>query len=106
MWSYVARKLLYNVPVYLGIILIVMAALRVHDPVYAFLGKHATKEQYDTKKHEVGLDQPFLVQYGEFMGRVVRLDFSTRSWDKPTETVGERLGKALVPMLSITIPEL
>jgi peptide/nickel transport system permease protein len=106
MWSYVIRKLLYNVPVYMGIILIVMAALRVHDPVYAFLGKHATQEQYEQKKHQVGLDQPFYVQYVGFMGKVVRLDFSTPSWDKPTETVGERLGKALVPTLSITVPEL
>lgn len=105
MWAYVVRKILYNIPVYMGIILIVMLALRVNDPVWAFLGKNATQAQYDAKKKEVGLDRPFLVQYAQFMGKIVTLDFSTKSWDKPTDSVGKRLGTALVPTLSITIPE-
>ena len=44
MWAYVFRKLIYNVPVYLTIVLLVMAALRVHDPVYSYLGKNNTAE--------------------------------------------------------------
>ncbi len=52
MWAYIFRRLLYNVPVFLGIILFVMAALRVNDPIYGFLGKNATQERYDNFKKE------------------------------------------------------
>ena len=41
MLAYIVRKLAYNVPVFLTIVLLVMLALRVHDPVYSFLGKNA-----------------------------------------------------------------
>ena len=37
MWASIARRLLYNIPVYLGIIMLVMLALRVNDPIWAFL---------------------------------------------------------------------
>jgi peptide/nickel transport system permease protein len=110
MWQYIARKLLYNIPVYLGIILIVMIALRAHDPVWAFIGKShggaEAQERYHNLSHEFGLDKPFVVQYAEFLGKVGTLNFETHSWDKPTETVGKRLGEALPATLSITIPEL
>jgi peptide/nickel transport system permease protein len=110
MWAYVLRKLLYNIPVYLGIVLIVMLALRVNDPVWAFLGKTHGKadaeQRHAAMQHEMGLDRPFVVQYGAFLGNIATLNFSTRSWDRQTETVGEMLRHAIVPTLSLTIPEL
>ena len=33
MWSFILRRLLYSIPIYLGIILLVMAALRVNGTV-------------------------------------------------------------------------
>ncbi len=110
MWSYVARRILYSIPVYLGIILIMMAALRLRDPVSAYLGKNATAETAALKKTSMGLDRPFLpvgiadpaepfgiepmlhigrvglypplrTQYVEFVWRILRLDFG--SADRP-----------------------
>jgi peptide/nickel transport system permease protein len=106
MWAYVLRRLLYSIPVYLGIVLFVMAALRVNDPVWAFLGKKASAEQYQNYKEKMGLNKPFLVQYASFIGRVATLDFEEKSWDKPTQTVRERLSKAVGPTLAITVPSL
>ena len=63
MWQYVIRRLLYNVPVYLGILLFVMVALRVNDPVWARLGKNATQEDYDNEKVALGLSDPLPSQY-------------------------------------------
>lgn len=60
MYAYVLRKILYNIPVYLGIILIMMAALRINDPVAAYVGKNATAETIALKRHSMGLDRPFL----------------------------------------------
>jgi len=105
MWQYVTRRLLYNVPVYLGIILVVMAALRVTDPVWIHLGKNATQEAHDEWAREKGLADSFPVQYGRFVWRIAKLDFTEQSWETHT-SVGEMLGHALWPTLSITVPAL
>jgi peptide/nickel transport system permease protein len=111
MYAYILRKLLYNIPVYLGIVLIVMAALRINDPVWAYIGKTQSaadaKQRHDQKARDMGLDKPFVEQYARFLGQVVTLNFGeTNSWDRPTEKIGEMLRKAVVPTLSITVPEL
>lgn len=110
MWAYVLRKVLYNVPVYLGIVLIVMAALRVNDPVWAYLGKTRGKveaeQRHASMQREMGLDRNFAVQYGAFLKDIATLDFGVRSWDRPTETVGGMLRRAIVPTLMITVPDL
>jgi peptide/nickel transport system permease protein len=103
MWQYVARKLLYSIPVYLGILLVVMLALRVNDPVWGFLGKHATKDEYDKKTREFGLDQPFPVQYGKLLWG---FDLDRKSWDKHGRTVGEELSAAVWPSVAIALPAL
>ena len=59
MWAYVIRRLLYNIPVFIGILLLVMVALRVHDPVYAYLGKNVTERDIEAKREELGLNRPF-----------------------------------------------
>ncbi|MEC8432862.1 MAG: ABC transporter permease, partial [Planctomycetota bacterium] len=82
MWAYVFRRLIYNIPVYLTIIFVVMALLRVNDPVYAFLGKNTTQEDIDRRREEFGLDRPFLTQYGEFLKRLAFFDFSQESWSR------------------------
>lgn len=105
MWAYVIRRLLYSIPVYLGIIFIVMVALRVNDPVNAYLGKNATPEQIELKRQSMNLDDPFLVQYARFVGQVVTLDFaSDTSWRYEGRSVGEILSEAVGPSISIALP--
>lgn len=104
MWAFIVRKLLYNIPVYLGIILLMMAALRVNDPVGAYLGKNATEEQIERLRGDMGLDQPFLVQYGKFLLDILTLDFSDTSWNRVGVPVSEILVRAIPPSLSITVP--
>jgi peptide/nickel transport system permease protein len=106
MWVYIIRRLAYNLPVYLGIILLVMAALRVNDPIYGFLGKNASQDQYDKFAAKAGLDKSFAEQYVIFLGKVATLDFSTESWDQPGITVGQLLSTAVMPSLALTVPAL
>ncbi|MFN0132165.1 MAG: ABC transporter permease [Phycisphaerales bacterium] len=111
MWPFILRRLLASIPVYLGIILIVMAALRVSDPVNAYLGKNATQEQIQLKRRAMGLDRPFVTQYVEFLGRIATLDFGTEhrryeSWKYEGQNVGKKLAEAVGPSLSITLPEM
>jgi peptide/nickel transport system permease protein len=52
--------------------------LSVHltgDPAAYLLGPEAGRQEYEQLKRNLGLDQPLYVQYGRFVGRVVRGDF-------------------------------
>ena len=104
MWIYILRRLLYNVPVYLGIILFLMLALRVNDPVRAYLGKNSSEEAYAAKKQEMGLDRPFVEQYVGFLGQLATFDFTEESWAQDGREVGDILTSSIVPSISITLP--
>jgi len=105
-WNYIIRRTLYNIPVFLAIILVVMAALRVNDPVSAQLGKNASPEQIELLKENMGLDRPFIVQYVSFLGDLATIwDYDERSWDQGLP-VSEMIAKAVPPSMAITIPTL
>jgi peptide/nickel transport system permease protein len=108
MWQYVLRRLLFNVPVFLGIILFVMAALRVaRDPAHLYVGKAASQEELTNFRKAVGLDKRFHEQYLIFLvGDKERspFGFDTESWDKPGKQVGELLMAGIGPTLAITLP--
>jgi peptide/nickel transport system permease protein len=91
----------------MGVILLVMGCLRMHDPIYSYLGKNATEQQYEKFAEKSGLDQPFVYQYFSFLGKIVTFNFvDDPSWDKPGESVGELISKSIGPSLAITIPAL
>ena len=48
------------------------------DPLYVLLGDSATPDQVDALRHELGLDQPIVVQYFQW-GEVTRGDLGRRS---------------------------
>lgn len=106
MRSYVIRRLLYQVPVYLGILLLMMLALRVRDPVYGRLPKNATEADVIARRRELGTDRPFPVQYSVLLRQVLTADFSEKSWDYAGQTVGEVMGRSIGPSLAITVPSL
>lgn len=105
-WQYIVRRTLYCIPVYLGILFLLLAILRVRDPVPAFMGKNATEEEIQLKRQEVGLDRPFTVQYVRFLGQLITFDFSEESWQQKGRTVGEIVGGGIGPTLALTVPAL
>ncbi len=107
MWAFIVRKLLYYIPVYLGIILILMGALRIKgDPAYAYLGKNATQQQLELLRQQMGLDDPFLIQYVKYLGKIATLDFEEESWAQDGRSVRDILIRSIPPSLSITVPTL
>jgi len=106
MWAFIIRKLVYNIPVYLAIVMLLMILLRQRDPVAGMLGKNATKQDYINKRAELELDKPFLAQYGKLIWSIVTLDFSQDVWTEPGVTVGEKLRKAVPRSLALTVPAL
>ena len=53
MFAFIIRKLIYNIPVYLATVMIMMLLLRVQDPVAGRLSKNSTQEEYDATKKEL-----------------------------------------------------
>jgi peptide/nickel transport system permease protein len=108
MWQYVIRRLLFNVPVFLGIILFVMVALRVRNPAHLYVGKNAKPEDLVKFEEGVGLDKRFHEQYLIFLfgdGKErSAFGFDTESWDKKGKQVGELLAAGVGPTLAITLP--
>ncbi len=79
MIQYAIRRLLYSIPVLIGILVVTFAMARLipGDPCRAILGEKATEEVCARFAREHGLDQPLPVQFALYMGRVLQGDFGT-----------------------------
>ena len=106
MWAFIIRRIVYNIPVYLAIVFLVMALLRVRDPIAGQLGKNATEQDYQNLRESRGLHEPFLVQYFKQLKSIATLNFERELWTEQGITVGEKLRKAVVPSLMLTLPAL
>ena len=64
----------------------------VGDPVTNLLGQDATEEQRDALRQDLGLDQPFPVQFARFVGNAVRGEFgmSLRQGRKVSSLIADR----------------
>ena len=106
MWAYIIRRIVYNIPVYLAIVLLVMALLRVRDPIAGQLGKNPTEQDIQELREQRGLDKPFLTQYFLQLKSIATMNFTRELWTEPGVTVGEKLRKAVLPSLFLTLPAL
>ena len=73
MWKYIIKRLLWIIPIIVGVSLLVCAIMTLTpgDPVKLMLGINATEETIEETRHELGLDRPFLVRYGDFLYKAV-----------------------------------
>lgn len=73
MIRYIAKRLGYLVLVLVGVSFIVFTLLQITpgDPVRMMLGESATPEAKAELREELGLDDPFLVQYGNYLKKIV-----------------------------------
>src|SRR5258706_14929111 len=73
----IGRRLLGAIPALFGISFIVFLLMHLApgDPVYLLLGENATPADAARLRHEWGLDQPLMVQYGQFISRAMVGDF-------------------------------
>lgn len=71
------RRLLEGIPTLLGLSMLIFALTRLvpGDPVRVALGEHATQEQIEAMRAELGLDQPLYIQYIDWLVGVFRLDW-------------------------------
>jgi peptide/nickel transport system permease protein len=71
-----ARRLLWMIPILLGISVIVFSMMHLApgDPAEAILGPRGTEELLRQARRELGLDQPLYVQYGHWVLNAIHGD--------------------------------
>ena len=76
MTAYVLRRLVYMIPVFLLISLFVFFMVRLvpGDPALMILGQRATEENVAMVREKLHLNDPIWVQYGVFLGNLLRGD--------------------------------
>ena len=76
MLAFILRRLLQAVVVMLTVAFLAFMLFQyVGDPVTSLLGQDATQQQREELRRDLGLDQPFPVQFARFVGNAVRGEF-------------------------------
>ena len=99
MIRYLGRRILVTLPTLWLVTVVVFSMVRLlpGDPAETIAGLHATQESVAGLRQELGLDRPLLVQYGQFLGGLLRLDLgrSTMSRAPVLDEIRPRLPVSL-----------
>ncbi|AGT30888.1 peptide ABC transporter permease [Geobacillus genomosp. 3] len=99
MLSYAVRRVLMIIPVLFGMSLIVFFMIRAipGNPAQVILGQKATKEAVAALTHKLGLDEPWYVQYANYVGGLLRGDLGE------SIRTGAPIAEEIWPYLAATI---
>jgi peptide/nickel transport system permease protein len=88
MVTYIIRRILLMIPTLLGAVTLIFLLMRLlpGDVALYILGSgessEINKQALQQIREELGLDQPLLVQYGQWLWGAVRLDFGNSYWTR------------------------
>jgi len=104
MWQYALRRLVYAVPILLGVSIVVFALITMApgDAADMLIPPETPKEVALQIRARLGLDQPIHVQYVRWLGRMLRGDLGTSI--VTNEPVAASLLNALGNTLRLAIP--
>jgi peptide/nickel transport system permease protein len=104
MTNYIIRRLLYLIPVVMGVGLIIFILFNVvaGDPAPLLLGKHATAQQIHELREQLGLNKSLWLQYVDIVKSSFTFDFG-RSWST-RQDIFEMIKLGAWPSLTLTIP--
>jgi ABC-type dipeptide/oligopeptide/nickel transport system permease component len=99
MTAFVVRRLLLAIPTLFGVLVVAFLLLYVApgDPVMAMIGERADEQTIQRLRAELRLDDPLYVQFGHYVGGVLKGDLG-RSYitGRPiTQDIAERFPKTL-----------
>ena len=88
MLKYTIRRHLQTIPLLIAISFaaFIMMHLVPGDPVRNMMGIEASKEAVEAERERLGLNDPLLVQYGRFLGGVLKGDLGTSIFTKQSVT--------------------
>ena len=88
MATYIVRRILLMIPTLLGAVTLIFVLMRLlpGDVALYILGSgessEINKQALQQIREDLGLDQPLIVQYGQWLWGVVRLDFGNSYWTR------------------------
>ena len=79
MAKYILKRILYFIPVLFGIVLLVyfIMYLAPGDPARMILGDKVPQAEVDALREEMGLNEPFIVQFLTYLKNILHGDFGT-----------------------------
>lgn len=104
MARFLARRLLYMIPIFFGVTLITFILFNVAggDPAARAVGRYATPEQIRVMQIEMGLDKPLVGQYFDMVKQIFTGDFG-RSWSSKQQ-ISSLITNGIGPSLTVTLP--
>ena len=110
MWGYLVRRIGEALLILFGISLVTFVLLYLvpADPARQIAGRSATAETVANIRAQLGLDQPFYVQYGRYLGNLLQGDLG-RSYlqrTEVTELIAARMPATLLLMVAAIVVEL
>jgi glutathione transport system permease protein len=99
----IVRRLLVSIPALAGVLFLCFCLLQVvpSDPARIIAGPDAKAEEVAAVRAELGLDRPILVQFGDYIGRVLRADLGRSIIsNKP---VSEELEETIGPTVELMV---
>lgn len=103
MFSYIIKRIVSLLPTLFVVSLAVflITYLMPGGPATAMLGMEATKEELDALNEALGFNRPFLVQYAEWLGKVLRGDWGESLFLQ--QSVLSAIGQYFMPTLSLAL---
>lgn len=99
MWKYVRKRMLSIIPVLIIVSIIVFTLIHLipGDPARAILGQEASIQQIENLREELGLNQPIVTQYFDWVVGILQGDLGTSYFsNKPvTEIIFQYIGATL-----------
>jgi peptide/nickel transport system permease protein len=104
MIKYIIRRLLYLIPVLLGVcfIIFILFNLVAGDPTAVLLGKNATAAQMIELREQLGLNKPLTEQYFDVVKSAFTFNFG-HSWSTKQE-ISQMILRGAYPSLCLTLP--
>ncbi|UYM05031.1 ABC transporter permease [Solicola gregarius] len=104
---YIVQRLLLIIPMVWILLTLVFLLMRVApgDPVSASVGGRLSEAALDERRASLGLDRPLIVQYFDYLGSILRLDFGKTITDNQPilDVVKENGGATLTLTVSAMI---
>jgi peptide/nickel transport system permease protein len=103
MGAYILRRILVTIPVMAIVALFVFSLLYIApgDPAAVIAGDQASPADVERIRQSLGLDQPFLVQFGGWLWRILHFDLGTSIFTNlpVTSMIAQRIEPTLSLML-------
>ncbi|WP_025720530.1 ABC transporter permease [Paenibacillus polymyxa] len=97
--SYIVKRLAILIPVLLGMTLIVFSIIHAipGDPAETILGDKATEQSKQALREQLGLNKPWLQQYGTYLGELAQGDLGDSIRTR------QPIAREMVPYLAATL---